>query len=140
MHVQIRSYTVTRAMSIVQAKRPEILPRQRVESKSGRSFRELAALKSDVTFQHKRVRFFLFGARLAKVQSARRICRTVQILRARVAEVDGLGIDGRAGTFHGLVVNDGGVGTGGGDGVEGEADEEIVFARLGSEKFMTEPA
>jgi hypothetical protein len=62
------------------------------------------------------------------VQRACRVCRAVEILRARVAEVDSLGIDGGAGAFHGLVVDDSGVGAGGGDGVEGEADEEIVLA------------
>ena len=57
------------------------------------------------------------------MQGARGVGRAVEVLGARVAEVDGLGVDGGAGAWFGFVVDDGGVGAGGGDGVEGEAGE-----------------
>ena len=62
----------------------------------------------------------------AEVQGARRVGRAVEVLGARVAEVDGLGVDGGAVAWFGFVVDDGGVGAGGGDGVEGEAGEVVL--------------
>ena len=37
-----------------------------------------------------------------------------------------MGVDGGAGAWFGFVVDDGGVGAGGGDGVEGEAGEVVL--------------
>ena len=65
------------------------------------------------------------------MQGPRGIGSAVVVLGARVAEVYLLGIDGGAVAFFGFIVDDGGVGAGGGDGVEGEADKVLVFARGG---------
>ena len=65
------------------------------------------------------------------MQRARRVGRAVEVLGARVAEVDGVRVDGGAGVPLGLVVDDGCVGARRGDGVEGEADEVAVLARVG---------
>ena len=60
------------------------------------------------------------------MQGARRVGRTVEVLGAGIAEVDGFGVDGGAAAWFGFVVDDGGVGAGGGDGVEGEAGEVVL--------------
>jgi hypothetical protein len=67
------------------------------------------------------------GAGRAEVQRARRVGRAVEVLRARVAEVDGVRVDGGAGAGLRLVVDDGGICARRGDGVEGETDKALVF-------------
>jgi hypothetical protein len=136
MNVQVGSHAVAGAMSIVQAERPEVLSSQRVQSKSGRAFGELAAFKSDVAFKHERIRFFFFCARLAEVQRARCVGGSVKVLSTGVTEVDGFGVDGGTGAFHRLVVDDGSIGAGGGDSVKGETNEEIMFTIWWSEQVL----
>ena len=65
---------------------------------------------------------------LAEVQRTCRVRRAIKILRARIAKIHFRRVDGRAVAGFGFVVDDCCVGAGGGDGVEGEADELVVFA------------
>ena len=111
---------------------PQELPGERVEREAGRAFGEHGGVEGDDAFEDQRVRFALHGGRVAEVQGPRRVGGAVEVLGARVAEVDGLRVDGGAVAWFGLVVDDGGVGTGGGDGVEGEAGEMV----LSSDAFM----
>lgn len=66
------------------------------------------------------------------MQGPRCVGCAVEVLGAGVAEVDGFGVDGGAVAWFGFVVDDGCVGTCGGDGVEGEAGEVV----LGSDAFL----
>ena len=102
---------------------PQELPRERVEREAGRAFGEHGGVEGDDALEDQRVRFPLHVGRGAEVQGPRRVRGAVEVLGARVAEVDGFGVDGGAIAWFGLVVDDGGVGAGGGDGVEGEAGE-----------------
>ena len=111
---------------------PQELPRERVEREAGRAFGEHGGVESDDAFEDQRVRFPLHVGRGAEVQGPRRVGGAVEVLGARVAEVDGFGVDGGAVAWFWLVVDDGGVGAGGGDGVEGEAGEMV----LGSDTLL----
>ena len=60
------------------------------------------------------------------MQGARCVGRAVEVLSARIAEVDGFGVDDGAVAWFGFVVDDRCVGACGGDGVEGEAGEVVL--------------
>lgn len=60
------------------------------------------------------------------MQGTRCVGCAVKVLSARIAEVDGLGVDNGAVAWFRFVVNDGCVGAGRGDGVEGEAGEIVL--------------
>ena len=124
--VEIGADAVTGAVSVVETFFPEELAGERVEGVARRSLGEDGAVERDDAFEDERVgRPFHEGGR-AEVQGARRVGRAVEVLGARVAEVDGFGVDDGAVARFGLVVDDGRVGAGGGDGVKGEAGE-VVF-------------
>ena len=61
------------------------------------------------------------------MQGSRGVSGTVEVLSARVTEVDGFGVDGGAITGFRLVVNDCCVWAGRGNGGEGEADKMFLF-------------
>lgn len=61
------------------------------------------------------------------MQRTSRVCCAVEVLSAGVAEVDGAGVDNGAVSGFGFVVDYGCVWAGGGDGVEGEACEVVLF-------------
>ena len=121
--IEVGADAVAGAMPVVEAFGPQELARERVERVAGGAFGEDGAVERDDAFEDQGVRFPLHGRRVAEVQGPRRVGGAVEVLGARVAEVDGLGVDGGAVARLGLVVDDGGVGAGGGDGVEGEAGE-----------------
>lgn len=130
--VEVRSDAVTGAVSVVEALLPEELARQGVQGEAGGAFGEDGGVESDDAFENQGVRLAFHFRRRAEVQGARRVGRTVEVLGAGIAEVDGLGVDDGAVARFGFVVDDGGVGACGGDGVEGEAGE----VALGPDAFF----
>lgn len=66
------------------------------------------------------------------MQGPRCVGCAVEVLGARVAEIDGAGVDDGAVAWFGFVVDDRCIGACGGDGVEGEAGEVV----LGSDVFV----
>ena len=123
--VEVGADAVAGPVPVVEPFRPQELPGERVEREAGRAFGEDGGVESDDALEDQRVGFPLHGGRGAEVQGPRRVGGAVEVLGARVAEVDGLGVDGGAVAWFGLVVDDGGVRAGGGDGVEGEAGEMV---------------
>lgn len=121
--VEVGAHAVARAMPVVEAVLPEELARERVEREARGAFWEDGCVERDDALEDERVGFAFHFRWGAEVQGARRVGRAVEVLGARVAEVDGARVDGGAVAWFGLVVDDGGVGAGGGDGVEGEAGE-----------------
>ena len=63
-------------------------------------------VKGNVALEDERVGLLLFGRRRAKVHSPGDIGRAVQILAARVAQIDGIGINSSALPAFRLVVDD----------------------------------
>ena len=114
------------SVPIVEPFRPQELAREGVEREAGRAFGEDGGVEGDDAFEDQRVGFALHVGRGAEVQCPRRGGGAVEVLGARVAEGDVFGVDGGAVAWFGLVVDDGGVGAGGGDGVEGEAGEMVL--------------
>ena len=132
MHIEIRPHAVTRTVSIVEAFCPQELASEGVEREAGRSFGEDGGVEGDDAFQDEGVGEAFQGGWGAEVQGARRVGRAVEVLGAGVAEVDGLGVDGGAVAWFGFVVDDGSVGAGGGDSVEGEAGEVVLGSGVDS--------
>ena len=126
VHIKVRPHAVTRAVAVIEAFGPQELAGEGVEGEAGRSLGEDGGVEGDDALQDEGVGVAFQGGRGAEVQGARRVGRAVEVLGARVAEVDGLGVDGGAVAGFGFVVDDGGVGAGGGDGVEGEAGEVVL--------------
>ena len=126
MDVEVGADAVACSVPVVEPLCPQELPRERVEREAGRAFGEDGGVEGDDAFEDQGVRFPLQGTRLAEVQGPRRVGGAVEVLGSRVAEVDGFGVDGGAVAWFGFVVDDGGVGAGGGDGVEGEAGEMVL--------------
>jgi len=52
---------------------------------------------------------------------------SVNVLSARVAKVDEVGVDAGSVGLLGLIVNDGTIGTSGGDGVEGKTNKSSLL-------------
>ena len=115
-------------MSIIQAFLPQKLSSQRIQGQAVGALWKDGPVERDDALQHQRVGFALERRGLAQVQRARGVGRAVEVLGARVAEVDGMRVDGGAGVPFRLVVDDSCVGARRGDGVEGEADEVGVLA------------
>ncbi len=126
-----------------------------VDSEAGGAFGEDGGVEGDDALKDESVRFALHVRWGAKVHGPRRVRCAVEVLGAGVAKVDLRGVDDGAVARFGLVVDDGGVGAGGGDGVEGEADEVLAlgaefvvlvyaldFVEFGflDEKFFFEPS
>ena len=126
MDIEIRPHAVTRSVPVVEALFPEELAGEGVEREARRAFGEDGGVEGDDALEDQRVRFPFHVGRGAVVQGPRRVGRAVEVLGARVAEVDGLGVDDGAVARFGFVVDDGRVGAGGGDGVEGEAGEIVL--------------
>ena len=126
VHIEVRPHAVTRAVAVIEAFSPQELASEGVERETGCSLGEDGGVESDDALQDEGVGVAFHGCWGAEVQGARRVGRAVEVLGARVAEVDGLGVDGGAVAWFGFVVDDGGVGAGGGDGVEGEAGEVVL--------------
>ena len=124
--VEVGSHAMPGAVPVIEALRPEELASEGVESEASRTLWEHGGVESDDAFEDQGVRFPLHVRRGAEMQGSRRVGRAVEVLSARVAEVDGLGVDDGAVARFGLVVDDGGVGPGAGDGVEGEAGEIVL--------------
>ena len=124
--IEIGADAVAGAMSIIKAFGPQELPGERVEGEARGSFGKDGGVEGDDAFEDQGVGFALHGGGGAEVQGAGRVGGAVEVLGARVAEVDGFQVDGGAVAGFGLVVDDGGVGAGGGDGVEGEAGEMLL--------------
>lgn len=124
--IEVGADAVAGPVPVVEPFGPQELPGEGVEREAGGAFGEHGGVEGDDAFEDQGVRFALHGGRVAEVQGPRRVGGAVEVLGARVAEVDGLGVDGGAVAWFGLVVDDGGVGAGGGDGVEGEAGEVVL--------------
>ena len=121
--VEVRAHAVARAVPVVEPLFPEELARERVEREARGALGEDGRVERDDALEDERVRFALHFGWGAQVQGPRRVGCAVEVLGARVAEVDGAGVDGGAVARFGFVVDDGRVGAGGGDGVEGETGE-----------------
>lgn len=121
--VEVGAHAVAGAVPVVEALFPEELAGEGVEREARGALGEDGRVERDDALEDERVRFALHCCWGAPVQGARRVGRAVEVLGSRVAEVDGGRVDGGADARFGLVVDDGGVGAGGGDGVEGEAGE-----------------
>ena len=126
MDIKVGADAMAGSVPIVEPLRPQELARERVEREAGRALGEDGGVEGDDAFEDQRVGFPLHVGWGAEVQGPRRVGGAVEVLGARVAEVDGFGVDGGAVAWFGLVVDDGGVGAGGGDGVEGEAGEMVL--------------
>ncbi len=124
--IEVRSNAVARAVSVVEALLPKELASERVQCEAGCAFGEHGGVDGDDAFQDQSVRFPLHGCWGAEMQGPRRVGGAVEVLSAGIAEVDGLGVDDGAVARFGFVVDDGCVGAGGGDGVEGEAGEIVL--------------
>ena len=121
--VEVGADAVAGPVAVVEPFLPEELPGQGVEGEAGGALGEDGGVEGDDAFEDEGVGFAFHGGRGAEVQGPGRVRGAVEVLRARVAEVDGFRVDGGAAAWFGFVVDDGCVGAGGGDGVEGEAGE-----------------
>ena len=124
--IEVGADTMACSVPVVEPFFPQKLPSERVEREARRALGEHGGVESDDAFEDQSVRFPLHVGRGAEMQGPRRVGGAVEVLGARVAEVNGFGVDGGAVAWFGLVVDDGGVGACGGDGVEGEAGEMLL--------------
>ena len=115
-------------MPIIQTFLPEKLPGERVQSEPTGSFGEDGFVKSDDAFEDQRVCSLLHVRRFSEMQGSGRVSGSIQVLRARIAEVDRLRINDGAVAWFRLVVNDCRVGAGGGYRIKGQADKVFVFS------------
>lgn len=136
MHVKVGADTVTGSVPVVEAFFPEKLASKGVESETGSPFGEYRRVKGYNAFKDESVGVAFHLCGLAEVHGSSRVGCAVQVLGTGVAEVDGFGVNGGAVAWFGLVVDYGCIGTGGRDGVEGEADEMFVFSEKGCQQLV----
>ena len=115
-------------MPVIQTLLPQKLPSQRVQREPSGSFREDDFVESNHALQNQRIGFLLHGRGFPEMQSTGGVSGSVQILGPRIAEIDRLWINNGAVPWFRFVVNDCGVGSGGGNRVKGQADEVFVFS------------
>eukprot|EP00962_Isochrysis_galbana_P016404 scaffold4698_cov115-Isochrysis_galbana.AAC.5 len=118
VHVEVRAHAVAGAVQEVEPVGPERSAGEGVQHQAGGACGEDGARERRVTLEDSRVGAPFVVRRGAKVDRAGDVGGAVCVLPARVEQVDLAGRDWGALAVGGLVVNDGGVGAGGGDGGE----------------------
>lgn len=91
---------------------PEKLAGQAVQSEASGTLRKDGLVQGYVALQHEGVGQLFLICRCSKMKSPRRVRRSVKELCPGVAQVNFGGIDDRAASFLGLVVDDGRAGNG----------------------------
>ena len=127
--VEVRAHAVAGTVAIVETFLPEELAGQGVQGEPAGAFGKHGGVESYDAFQDQSVRFAFHVCGRAEMEGSRRVGCAVQVLSARVAEVDSFRVDDGAVAWLGFIVDDCGVGAGGGDGVEGKAGEVVLFPR-----------
>lgn len=126
---QVRSHAVSGTVAVIQTFGPEELARKGIEREAAGPLGEDGRVQGDDAFEHQGVGFALHGRGFSEMQCAGRVGGSVQVLGARVAEVDGFGIDDGAVAAFWAVVNHRSVRSCRGDGVEREAYKMFVFSK-----------
>ena len=115
------------SVSVVESFGPQELASEGVNGKASCALGELNALQSNVTLEHKCIGLALHLSWLTKVKCSCGVGCAVLVLRARVAQVDGLWVDSRTLALLRLVVDDSCVSSRRRDSVERETHEAIVL-------------
>src|SRR5690606_29370123 len=116
--------TVARAVRVVDARRPQELPRQRVELRADGALRERLHRESDMALEHAGEAILLLGRGFSQTVGgsdpyrAGDVGRAVGILAARVDQIDAARLDLQVAVLVHAVMRDRGMGPGGGDRVE----------------------
>lgn len=85
---------------------PEMLPGQAIKCKSGGTLRKDSLIQGDVSLQDQSVCFPLSIRWRAKMQCSSGVGSAVAVLSARIAKIDGVGIDSGTVSTLGTVMND----------------------------------
>lgn len=127
MLYQVRSDSVSSPVEIVKTLLPQKLAGQDINGKATGAFGEHGGVNADEPLQHKRESALLELSRLAEVMRSGGVGCSIQILTARVAEVDGRGVDDGTASFLGLIMDNSSVGARGRDGRERKTSEKLAL-------------
>ena len=115
------------AMQVVQTFAPHILSSQDINLGTAGSAWELTEFYLDMPLEHKGVDMLLQIGKRSKGDGTGNICRAIEILGTTVEQQHTLRLQGDICLWSGFVVNDGGMATVAGDGIEGDIAVERLF-------------
>lgn len=125
--VQEGTDTVTSSVTEVKTIGPESATSQDIQKVSRSTVGEDSRVDRDVSLENAGEAALLVGRGSLEVEGTGDIGGSVNVLSARVAEVDEVGVDAGGVGLLGLVVDDGSVGSSGGDSVERKTDESSLL-------------
>ena len=134
MDAEEAAHSVAGAVGVIDARLPQILPRQHVELAAAGALGKHCTVNLDVAFQHAGETVAHFSGRLARADphGAGDVGGAAGILPARIDEVDRTRRDRDIAVLVHLVMRQRGVAGGSGDGVEGKiAQPRIAPAEFG---------
>ena len=146
MDRQVAAHAVAGAVAVIDPAVPQMHPRQRVERAAARAVGEFLHVELDVALQHASVALDHFGTRLARADPNRTgdVGGSVQILAARIDQIDRRWRDRDIAVFVDLVVWQGGMRPRSADGVEAGVFQHAAglaeFAQLGGGGQFVHPA
>ena len=126
VHVEVVAHAVPGAMVVIEARLPQELAGERVELRAGGAAREACRRQRNVAAQHPGEAVPVLGLGRTDRDRAGHVGGAVQVLPARIDEVEGAGLQRAIALFRRSVVDDSAVGAGARDGVEARAS--IVLA------------
>lgn len=125
--VQESTDTVTGSVTEVETIGPESTASQDIQQVSGGAIREDRRVNGDVSLENASEAALLVRRGSLEMEGTGDIGGSVDVLSARVAKVDKVRVDAGSVGLFGLVVDDGAVGSSGGDGVEGKTDKSSLL-------------
>lgn len=131
--IEVGAYAVACTMTVIQSIPPEGSASQDVEGVTGGTWGEDGTIQGDMTLEDTGEAGTFTERGSTKMKGTSDVGGPIEILTTRVTEVDGVLGDGGAMTLYGFVVDDGGVGTDTGDGIEAEALKVILTGPTGFE-------
>lgn len=127
MDVQESTDTVASSVTEVETIGPESTASQDIQKVSRGAVREDCRVNGDVSLENASEAALLVSRGSLKVEGTGDIGGSVNVLSARVAKVDKVGVNTGGVGLLGLVVDDGAVGSSGRDGVEGKTNKSSLL-------------
>lgn len=110
---QVGADAMAGAVEEVHALLPQKLPGKNINGEATGTLGENSTVNANGTLKDQGESTLLKVGWLAKVKSPRSISGSIEVLTARITEIDGIGINDRAAALFWLVVDHGAVGAGG---------------------------
>lgn len=128
--VQEGTNTVTSSVTEVKTVGPKSATGQDIQKVSRGTVGEDSRVDRDVSLENASEAALLVGRGGLEVKGTGNIGGSVNVLSARITEVDEVGVDASSVGLLRLVVDDGSVGSSRGDGVEGKTDESCLLTKI----------